>query len=335
LRRIHLNHGVPFTDFKSLDGLTYSQILQQNSIFCIANQPALSAVQDYLNILLSIALSIHSRSVLYSPLEILTHCQFKGFSWPLHLCDADFRANVLSDLSLCEISGCADLFDTLAKQARYVCGRENCTMFLKHVNKLSLLSNTLAESLQEAVVEEMAQYPEEYKNNFPTENRFNDFLSSKEIDFNSLAVTNSVCAGVASSLKSVVIYLFPESLEKIHVAIPVFHEKDPRLINNYPLFIKITQCEGKLSYSCTETIAHNKHDDSLLNDDSEIVSTGKCTCGKGRKNTTASCTGSRCPCVKLGEPCTGRCGCQLCENSKGTRFENIYMTGLSMTCTVL
>jgi hypothetical protein len=164
-----------------------------------------SDVHDYLNILLAITKNIQSHSVLYNPLEILLHCQFKGFSFPPQVCDADFRANVISDLSLCELSICPDLFDAVAQQAKYICNLENNTMFTKLINELSSSSTSLANSLKKAVVTEMTQFPDEYTNNFPSKNRFLEFLSSEDIDFNSPAVTNSVCVAIASALKSVVI----------------------------------------------------------------------------------------------------------------------------------
>jgi hypothetical protein len=105
-------------------------------------------------------------------------------------------------------------------------------MFIKLINELSSSSTSLANSLKKAVVTEMTQFPDEYTNNFPSKNRFLEFLSSEDIDFNSPAVTNSVCVAIASALKSVVIYLFPESTEKIHVVISVFHEKNFQLYYN-------------------------------------------------------------------------------------------------------
>jgi hypothetical protein len=233
---------------------------------------------------------------------------------------------VISDLSLCELSICPDLFDAVAQQAKYICNLENNTMFTKLINELSSSSTSLANSLKKAVVTEMTQFPDEYTNNFPSKNRFLEFLSSEDIDFNSPAVTNSVCVAIASALKSVVIYLFPESTEKIHVVIPVFHEKNCQLINKQPLFLKIAYSGSKLIYSCTQTVVPDDFDEPELSGPSQSITTSKCTCGKGRKNTTGSCTGPRCPCVKLERPCTERCGCQLCENSNGTRFERTVKT---------
>jgi hypothetical protein len=320
--KIHLNHDVPFTDFKKLDGLSSSQIVHQSATISVAKAPTASAVEEYLKMLLSVTQNIHSRSLLYIPLEIVMHCKFEGFSFPALLCDVEFSANVLSDLSLSKLSDSTDLFEAISKQADFICKLENNNDFARLVSDLTFSSTSFYNSLKKAALDEMKRFPNEYVNNFPSENRLDDFLSSKDIDFYSPAVTNSVCVAVASALKSVVIYLFPDSTEKVHVVIPVFHDTETRIINNHPLFIMVSHCDGKLIFSCTETVKENKCDELQMSDESLIVTDSKCTCGKGRKNTTASCTGPRCPCLKLGESCTGNCGCQLCENSFGKRFDN-------------
>jgi hypothetical protein len=152
--------------------------------------------------------------------------------------------------------------------------------------------------------------------------RFQEFLNSDELSLDSPASLNTVCIALASVLKSVIIYLLPRSTEKIHVSTPVLDKDLASVINVYPLFVVATFQNGKYLFAGTETteLEINHPSDREELDRSDY--TGKCSCGKGRKNTTGSCISQRCPCACAGEPCSDRCNCQLCENCNGRRYKD-------------
>jgi hypothetical protein len=79
---IHLAHNAPFMDYGQLDGVCRDERMSSVMLPAVQSTPALEHVQSYQEVLGSVMKNIESKSILYDPLEILLHCQFKGFSFP-------------------------------------------------------------------------------------------------------------------------------------------------------------------------------------------------------------------------------------------------------------
>jgi hypothetical protein len=327
---IHMEHSSPFTSYEQLDGVQSctTAALLSSTITDSIEPPLPATVKSYHDVLNKVKYNIMSRSILYNPLEVLIHCSFRGFSFPPNLephvndCDTE----MLNDLSLESVDRKTNIFEVIMKQALYVSSRENNGKFKEFLVQSFLDKPNPCEALKEAILQEMHVSSDLYSNYFPSHTRFNDTLLSKELDLCSSAVINTICAAISVILKSVVIFVFPRCTEKFHVSLPVLNSDPHRLINNLPLFVMLRYTDCDLTFYCTTyktfaTVPPQINEDESSCDNDIMPSDKKCTCGKGRKSSAASCISNRCPCANSGFSCGPNCNCQLCENVNGRRCE--------------
>jgi hypothetical protein len=321
---VHTEHCSPFTTYQDIDGVTSSSSLTQNTPSVIQSALHTQIVERHQDVLLSVMLNMHTRSLLYKPLEILLHCQYKGFSYPPPM-NEPYEEDVplfLSNLSL-KVSPCKqDVIQAMQIQAEYASLKEDNTAFKSHLDKVFSISSSKVNDLNHAVKIEMMSYPERYTNLYSSNTGLDDLLVDMQIK--SSSDVNAVCLALSGALKSVIVYLYPYSTKKFHVAVPPLIQDSDHLINRYPLFVHVCYDKGEIYFSCTESLPEKRDyssgsDDEHLHENSLTKSSLKCSCGKGRKTTTASCTGSRCPCSKAGRACEEQCTCQLCDNNNGIK----------------
>jgi hypothetical protein len=86
--KIHCSHNMPFTNYDQLDGVNGTITVESTETM---SPPLATAVQLYQDNLFSVLSNIKSRSIMYDPLEILLHCSFKGFTFPLAFSDNDLE----------------------------------------------------------------------------------------------------------------------------------------------------------------------------------------------------------------------------------------------------
>jgi hypothetical protein len=328
--KVHADHSSPFTSYEHLDGVNTSNDLPIIRFITNIEQPSLEIVESYQQTLINVMHNIMSRSIMYNPLEVLLHCSFKGFSFPPSLNGLDISDEMLNDLSLESDGQKQDIIEAIMKQASYAGSFKNNENFHDYLMTSFSKQPNPRDALKSAVLREMSMCPDLYCHYFPSTTRFNETLSCKELDIYSSAGINTICASISVVLKSVVVYVFPNSTEKFHVSAPVLNSDRDRLINNIPLFLRLDYTDGKLTFSCTNYKLLEEVPNPVIEDESFACVTpndSKCCCGKGRKNTTVSCISSRCPCVKTGSSCGAQCACQLCENVNGRRLQETQKRG--------
>jgi hypothetical protein len=321
--KIHCRHSMPFTNYDLLDGIN-STFTEEGTD--IRSPPLSTIVQCHQDMLFDVMSNIRSISILYNPLEILLHCSFKGFSFPLALLDTDIQTQFFGDLSLEAQNEKHNIIDAAIAQANYVSAcHDNVEFsdfyqltFSDPVGKTNA-SNTL----YSAVLKEMTLSPEKYSKYYSFDSKFQKDLERNQVDLSSASGLNSVCAAVAAVLKSVVIYLCPNSSAKFHVAIPVIQSDSQCLKNKYPLIIHVHHEKNTLLFSSTKYSEAIFDDAELVLESDSSQQQHSCSCGMGRKTTTSSCTSPRCPCANSTLSCTEKCNCRLCDNANGRKFQNV------------
>lgn len=318
---VHKTHCDHFTMCEDLDGVNSSYSPTESTLRVVQPVLNMKTVKTHQDVLFSVLSNINSKSLLYKPLEILVHCQFKGFSFP-PLQEHEENPLPLSIISLKVSSIQQNVISAMQNQALYVSLKEDNIAFKLYLDEMISVCSSKDDALSQAVKKEMILYPKLYHKFFSFNTGLNDFLAKMQIQ--TASELNAVCLALAGALKSVVVFLFPTSSEVFHVAVPPLAQNCNRLINVYPLFVNVSYDDGEY-YFCSTESASEKRDYSSSSDDEPVPDPQpktfmKCSCGKGRKTTSASCTRSRCPCTKVGQPCGQQCACQLCENNNGRRF---------------
>jgi hypothetical protein len=105
------------------------------------------------------------------PLEIMIHCQFKGFSFPPPLCTESESNQLLLDMALQELPESVDLFSAIEKQAICASGRDRNMQFRSFFDNINLSTHTFCQTMKNAVKEEMSSNFNQYSKFFSSENR--------------------------------------------------------------------------------------------------------------------------------------------------------------------
>jgi hypothetical protein len=319
--KTHSLHSVPFTEYRQLDGV-HSMAELAEVVQAPTSSPSSSAVEDHQDMLICAMSNIHSRSILFRPLEILLHCKFSGFSLPLPLSEENQDiSQFLSDMSLEEEPEKLPFLDAVTQQSTYISGLDDNTAFDNFYKNSFAHDASQARAIHTAILIELEQHPEQYMRFYTFDSSFNESVREKQLNYASTSGINSACAAIATVIKSVVIYVCSSSPQRFHVVIPVLQSDTECLLNKFPLFLIPSFDKGQLLFSCTRFKEHTVAESgSTMDPDTYSNLTNKCACGKGRKTTTPSCISSRCPCIKSSLPCTEQCNCQLCNNENGRKF---------------
>jgi hypothetical protein len=306
--RTHSLHSVLFTEYAQLDGV-HSMTDLAEIVQAPTSVPSSSVVEDHQDMLICAMSNIHSRSILWKPLEIMLHCKFSGFSLPMPLSEkSEDRSQFLTDISLEEEPQRLEFLDAVARQSMYISAREDNVAFANFYKNNFVQEACQVQAIHTALLSEIELQPEQYSCFYPFDSSFQENVKKKQLNFASASGINSACAAIAAVIKSIVIFVCPSSTERFHVVIPVLQSDTNCLLNKYPLFLIPCYENGQLLFICTKFQESCVSEfDSAMETDNYSSLTTKCSCGKGRKTTTSSCINSRCPCIKSSLPCTEKC----------------------------